>query len=725
MTRPPGREPSHELPGTLGLAELSRDRNHTAVHQSQANQWRCRYNVYLRSSVPSEGTFGRLRSPWNVTVTPLGEDERCARGDVTDRLRTTQIRCDGALENGMTAIMLLKRILGHVMLGGLLAATFSAILYGAFWVRFEGAVGSLQTQLFWQLLPIVVVAKLTTFYAYRLHRGWGRYATFHDMLRLAEWAALSSLLIVLLNYMILPELQTPRSVFLMDSGTTLALAAGVRGLTRSLRERYAPLLIKDGVRALIVGANDTGEALLRTLRLNRDLHYRVIGFLDDSENPQSTYIGGVPVLGTLSNACDIARRHGVKEILLTTGAVAPIAVRKLMDECAKHSISIRMLPSYNELLSGNVMVQVRDVSIEDLLRREPVRLEVDSIQRWLQDRTILVTGSAGSIGSEICRQLLQFSPSRLVLVDQSENGQFEIERELRAKTHHTKIDYYIADILDQNRMRQVLQQSQADVIFHAAAYKHVPLMEANPGEAVKNNVVATRRLADLAEEFGLEAFVMISTDKAVNPTSVMGACKRVAELYVQSKSEDSQCRFVTVRFGNVLDSSGSVIPIFRDQIKRGGPVTITDPRMERFFMTIPEAAQLVIQAGYMGEGGEIFVLDMGKPVRILDLAHDMVRLSGLTVGRDIEIKTVGLRPGEKLYEELHVEGEEHLPTRHPKIVVAKCNDDVRIDIQGAIRQLEKIAEQPPQVVRAALKTVVPQYTPQFETAIPQPAKRAA
>ncbi|MBN1911664.1 MAG: polysaccharide biosynthesis protein [Pirellulales bacterium] len=394
---------------------------------------------------------------------------------------------------------------------------------------------------------------------------------------------------------------------------------------------------------------------------------------------------------------------------MATGELSGRQVRTLIDQAQKHNIRVRVLPSFEQLLSGNVVLQPREVAIEDLLRRDPVQLDHENIRQWIDGRVLLVTGSAGSIGSEICRQLLRFSPKRIVLVDRSETGQFFLERELRQRAGSVELEVCLADLLDENRMRRILDEQRPDIIFHAAAYKHVPLMESHPGEAVKNIVTATRRLVDLAVEHNVASFVMISTDKAVHPTSVMGACKRAAELYVQSLADVSSCRFVTVRFGNVLDSAGSVVPVFRDQIRAGGPVTVTHPDMQRFFMTIPEAAGLVVQAGAIGNSGEILVLDMGEPVRIVDLAADMIRLSGLRVGEDIEIAFSGIRPGEKLYEELHISGEKHLPTRHSKITVAQCSRRDPDSVLRAIEDLQTVCDSDMDAVLEQLRQLVPSY----------------
>ncbi len=380
-----------------------------------------------------------------------------------------------------------------------------------------------------------------------------------------------------------------------------------------------------------------------------------------------------------------------------------------MHQAVQLQVNIKVLPSYELLLDGRVDLTPRQVSIEDLLRREPVQLDQDEISHWISGRTLLVTGSAGSIGSEICRQLVKLNPACLICVDRWESGQFFLERELQRMNDQVRIVTVLADVGDETRMASILREFAPAIIFHAAAYKHVPLMEDYPGEAIKNIVLITQRLANLADQMNVESFVMVSTDKAVNPTNVMGACKRVAELYIQSLASTSACRFVTVRFGNVLDSAGSVVPIFREQIARGGPVTVTHPGMTRYFMTIPEAAQLVIQAGAMGDGGEIFVLDMGSPVRILDLAHDMIRLSGLREGEDIEIEFVGCRPGEKLYEELRLDGEPLVPTKHPKITVVESQSASRLEALRMTRRLENLANGPRELILSELQQAVPQF----------------
>ena len=590
-----------------------------------------------------------------------------------------------------------------------LIPVFMGVFYLSLWLRFEGQLGPREMGRFWAAVGVVVLIKVLVFGRFGIYQGWRRNVTFYDMLALVQATTAALFLSVVVDRLFLPNRPVPRSVFLLDWGATIVVVGGLRALLRVIQERNWSLFFAPGeVPTLIVGANDAGEALLRAVNGKEKLNYYVVGFIDDDRRPGSR-IGGVRVVGRVDQTCELARRHGVGEVLIAADGLSGKQIRRLVEEARTHAIRVKVLPSYEQVITGSVHVRPRPVAIDDLLRREPVRLEMDDIGQWINHRTLLVTGSAGSIGSEICRQLLKFSPEKIVLLDRWETGQFFLERELREAAPQANLEVSIADCLDEGRLRAVLARHRPDVIFHAAAYKHVPLMESHPGEAVKNIVVATRRLADLAMASGAESFVMISTDKAVNPTSVMGACKRAAELYVQSLAQGSDCRFVTVRFGNVLDSAGSVVQVFRRQIAAGGPVTVTDPRMERFFMTIPEAARLVIQAGAIGRAGEILLLDMGDPVRIVDLASDMIRLSGLRVGEDIEIGFVGLRPGEKLFEELHTGSEKHLPTRHPKVTIA---DGKRSDphiILNEVERLEALADGPSEAILDQLARIVPEY----------------
>ena len=612
----------------------------------------------------------------------------------------------------------------QLLLAMALVPVFAAIHYLAYWLRFEGTL-SRSAQFQWQesVVPVVMI-KVVVFGWFGVYQGWSRYVTFHDLVNLVQAATICSLSIVLLDYLFLQDFAFPRSIFLMDWGATIFAIGGLRSTMRAMEE-FAWYSFRTDRRkpTFIVGANDTGEALLRAIRRNYKLPYRVIGFLSEDGTKIRSRIGGVPIIGTLDDTCRLAEKYGVKEVLITAGELTGSQVRKLVEEGSQKGVLVKVMPSYEQLLGGKLAWRPREVSIEDLLQRDPVNLDLGKLHNWIDGRVLMVTGSAGSIGSEICRQLLQFSPRRLIVVDRSETGQFFLDRELQEIAGATPIETVIADISDVRRMDTIFKTYQPEIVFHAAAYKHVPLMESHPGEAIKNITLATRSLADLAHRHEVRSFVLISTDKAVNPTSVMGACKRVAELYVQALSTRSKTHFVTVRFGNVLDSAGSVIPVFRAQIAAGGPVTVTHPEMRRFFMTIPEASQLVIQAGAMGNGGEIFVLDMGRPIRIVDLAKDMIRLCGYRVGKDIEIAFVGKRPGEKLYEELHVSDEDHLPTSHPKILVAQGRPLDLLQIKRQLHELSLHVDEPRESLIEHLQQLVPQY--RVETGQVVTVKRAA
>ena len=612
------------------------------------------------------------------------------------------------------------------LVGALCLPLFAAIHYASYWVRFEGTFEPHRWGQLGYTLMAVLCIKTFIFSYYRVFHGWSRHATFYDAVRIAQAATLSAVCLAVFDYLFMAGRHAPRAVFFLDWLSTLAVFGGMRCARRFWHEGRQWLHTKQGTPVFIVGTDNEGEGVLRSIRRSKGLDYNVVGFLAVANESVDRMIDGIPVLGDVANAIDLARKYEVKDLLIASRGLNGKQVRELVEATSEEGIAVRVLPSYDQMLKGTVDWRPRTVSISDLLRRDPVELDTENLHRWLRDKRVLVTGAAGSIGSEICRQLLPYNPSSLVVVDRSENGQFFLEKELRKAFPNANIEVCIADIADRNRMSELYAEQRPQVIFHAAAYKHVPLMEINCSEAIKNIPLATKNLADLADEFGVESFVMISTDKAVNPTSVMGCSKRVAEIYVQALAAESNCRFVTVRFGNVLGSNGSVVPIFTKQIAEGGPVTVTHPEMQRYFMMIPEASQLVIQAGAMGAGGEIFVLDMGEPVKIVDLARDMVRLSGLREGEDIEIQFSGVRPGEKLFEELHIDGETHVPTSHPKIMVAKCQRTPLTEIAGSINQLQFKRNAGDDEIVAELERIVPEFKPtRFGQPTEMPQRKAA
>lgn len=430
------------------------------------------------------------------------------------------------------------------------------------------------------------------------------------------------------------------------------------------------------------------------------------------------------MLGTVDDAGREAIKRGVDEVIVQSGRLTGRRFRKLLDDCAAAGAAVKVLPGIDELLSAKnpSHVQLRPVEIKDLLRREPVQLDDSAIRALVEGRTVMVTGAGGSIGSEICRQVLRFGPKKLLLVERAENSLFLVEQEFGRLEPKPAFEPLIADITDEPRMEQIMLAHAPEVLFHAAAHKHVPMMEWNPAEAVKNNVFGTRLMARLAEQHGVRVFVSISTDKAVNPTSVMGCSKLLAERFVQALSAASRTKFIVVRFGNVLASNGSVVPTFQEQIRRGGPITVTHPGIERYFMTIPEASQLVLQAATQGEGGEIFVLDMGESVKIIDLARDLIALSGLEPD-DIEIIYTGLRPGEKLFEELYFDDERRVATRHPKVFCAMHRPAELLAVESLLEDLAEVLEEKPEVVRARLRDLVPEYAAPEHGSDPLPQQR--
>jgi FlaA1/EpsC-like NDP-sugar epimerase len=514
----------------------------------------------------------------------------------------------------------------------------------------------------------------------------------------------------------------PRSIWIAEWFFAICLLAGLQAGIYEIHKYRQRRAVGAASRVLLVGTCPSSDAVVRALQSLPHARKHIAGIVAQPGERQlvGRAIGGTPVVGTADDIERLLVAHRIDEVMVMSDTLVGVEVRELRERCVQAGCAVRVIPMIENLLSGSVQVQPRPVEIADLLKRKSVEIDLASIWKWLGGETVLVTGAVGSIGSEICRQIVTHGPTRIVLVDRSETGLFWMERELRSAGARAEIVPCIADVADRARIDAVLAEHQPAIIFHAAAYKHVPLMEQHPGEAVKNITLATAGLAQAASAAGVRAFVLISTDKAVNPTSVMGCCKRLAEIVVQLIGQESQTRFSIVRFGNVLDSAGSVVPIFREQILQGGPVTVTHPDIERYFMTIPEAARLVIQAGAMGQGGEVFVLDMGEPVRIADLARDMIRLSNLQEGRDIEIRFTGLRPGEKLFEELFKGEEELQRTSHPKIRAAKLTFEPGLTIGRILDRMREASHLPPEDVRSALHAIVPEYCG-HESDVPQEA----
>ena len=578
-------------------------------------------------------------------------------------------------------------------------------------------------ELYPAILMFFLLVKLPVFAFFKQYRGWWRYVGISDLLGIFGASLVSTFIIVVLWFVFgnmpsvrvyLPAgLERPaEGVCIADLFATVFMLGGLRIIIRLYYEEFRTAEAGRLKRFLIVGAGNAGEALLREILRMPVTQYDVVGLIDDDSVKQGTHIHGIPILGTVEQLPGICEERKIEEIAIAMPSASPKQLRRVIQVCEGTTIRFRTVPSITDIASGKLRVsQIRDVDINDLLGREAVKLDTDLIENFARGKIILVTGAGGSIGSEMCRQLCKFNPKLLLLVEQAENPLFYIERELRKQFVDVTVKAIICDITDKSRVDEIFGEYKPQVIIHAAAHKHVPLMELNAGEAIKNNISGTQVVADIADQYSAANFVLISTDKAVNPTSIMGSSKRIAEMYIQDLSRTSETHFVTVRFGNVLGSEGSVVPIFKKQIAEGGPVTVTHPEMKRYFMTVPEASQLVLQAATMGKGGEIFVLDMGEPVKIVDLARELITLSGFRPGEDIEIKFTGPRSGEKLFEELSIEGEDMQRTRHSKISIWKNIPMERDTLRAGINELVTIAKnQAYSEITQKIKELVPEYT---------------
>ena len=571
------------------------------------------------------------------------------------------------------------------------------------------------------LLLFFIIIKLLIFGLFKQYRGWWRYVGITDLFGIAGASLVSTIIIIALWFTMLNTTSVRRAlvnltevsqgVFMADMFATILLLAGLRMAIRLYYEEFRTVEAGRLKRFLIIGAGNAGEALLREIHRMPVAQYDVIGFIDDEPAKQGINIHGIPILGTVEQLPKICKERNIEEIAIAMPSSTPAELRRVVRVCEGTKIRFRTVPSITDIASGKFSVsQIRDVDINDLLGREAVELDLHLIEAFAKDKTILVTGAGGSIGSEMCRQICNFNPKLLLLIEQAENPLYYIEQELRKQFPRVTIKTIICNITDKIRVNEIFEKYKPQVVIHAAAHKHVPLMELNPGEAIKNNVIGTQVVADAADKHGATNVVMISTDKAVNPTSIMGSSKRIAEMYIQDLNMTSKTHFVTVRFGNVLGSDGSVVPIFKKQIAQGGPVTVTHPKMKRYFMTIPEASQLVLQAATMGKGGEIFVLDMGEPVKIVDLARELITLSGFRPGEDIEIAFTNPRPGEKLFEELSLDGEDMQRTRHPKISIWKNIPMDRDKLRSGISKLVAIAQtQNHRQIVQKIKELVPEY----------------
>ena len=580
----------------------------------------------------------------------------------------------------------------------------------AFLIRFDFTIPSSERLNALIAICVCLIIKPLVFYAFGLDQGYWRYISARDVLRIGKTNLVASAVSAVVIFGIATGF--PRSVFITDFLFALLATAGMRLAVRIAVDAVkADSRIASSKRALIYGAGEAGSTLIRELRAH-SVGYHVVGFIDDNPRKKRLQIDGCSVIGRGEDLHEMVRLHQVNIVLIAVPSASGKEMVRILNLCRTAGVECKTIPTLAQIMQGDQLLpQIRDVAVEDLLGREPVVLDEEQIRRRLEGEVVLVTGAAGSIGSELCRQLVRFRPSEIVAFDISETGLFYLEHELLQKAADVRIATKIGNIQDRRRVCDVLLDHRPSTLFHAAAYKHVPLMEDHIFQAVENNILGTQCVSSAAAECGVRDFVMISSDKAVDPVNIMGATKRAAELVIQSMNAPGT-KYVSVRFGNVLGSNGSVIPLFKKQISDGGPVTVTHPEMRRYFMTASEAAQLVLQAGAMGQAGEIFVLDMGTPVKIVDLAHNLILLSGRRIDTDISIKFTGLRPGEKLSEKLHTSDEVLLPTSHPKINIFNTNGYNPQEVMTYVHQLEELcAHRDRQRLVIVLKRLIPEYNP--------------
>ena len=589
---------------------------------------------------------------------------------------------------------------------------------GAYWLRFNLSLPPLKyVDSALGALPVVLIVQAMVFYQIGLYRGVWRFASVPDLVRIGKAAVIGIVLIAVVMYFYTRLQWVPRSVLPMYVMLLGLLLAGPRLVYRMWKDQGIPLA--EGQRTLVVGAGRAAELLVRDLLRTRAARFVPVALVDDNPGKKGSEIHGVRVRGSCERIPELVEKLSIEVILIAVPSASNKQMRRIVEICEGAGIPFLTLPSVEDLLTGQIFSNLREVSIEDLLGRSPVQLDRESVRSHLGDARILVTGGGGSIGSELCRQIARFAPAQLVIYEQCEYNLYRIEQSLQKQFPGLSLTFILGDVTDALAVRKALEQHRPDIIFHAAAYKHVPLLQSQVRQAVMNNIIGTRIVAESALAAGVRQFVLISTDKAVRPTNVMGATKRAAEKLIQSLGSSGTTGFITVRFGNVLDSAGSVVPLFREQIRSGGPVTVTHPEVTRYFMTIPEACQLIMQSAAVGKGGEIFVLDMGEPILIRYLAEQMIHLSGKRVGQDVQIEYVGLRPGEKLTEELFLDDERPMPTPHEKLLLSRS---VSLDGEAILRSTDQLLEASQRFDEPALlellKSLVPEYTTPDEASDP-------
>lgn len=612
-----------------------------------------------------------------------------------------------------------NRPLGFLSVAVLHVVIFVFAYWTAYLLRFDFNIPPDFWKVFLATLPVVLMIKVPIFFATSHFHSWTRHIAFADLVSLAI-AAFSGLICLGIVNLFLVEYFIPRAVLLLDCAGTILCLGFFRSSWRLINEHALPIANrKQRSRALLVGADISDKIFAQRLQTHGNFPFKICGFLDRDTKDQGRFIGGIPILGSTTNLVNIAKKQRANDIIIVAGSLTGKELRELMESCEKAELNLKIIPPLTHLLDGDNSIPVKSIEISDLLRRDPIELDLSALRNLFEGTTVFVTGAGGSIGSEICRQLLAFPLDTLVLIERSEAALFNIEVELRTMKKSCRIVNALGDVTDEGRMRRLLEKYRPAVILHVAAHKHVPMLEMHPGEAVKNNVFGTAQMANLADEYKVSHFVYISTDKVVNPTSVMGVSKHIAEDYVHAMSRESSTKFVVVRFGNVLGSAGSVVPFFQEQIRRGGPITVTHPEMKRFFMAIPEASQLVLQAAAMGKGGEIFVLDMGEQIKIVDLARDLIRLSGLP-SNSIEIVFTGVRPGEKLYEELYFDDEVRVPTGHPKLHSALHRPIQLAELRKTLEDLRGLLDGEPELLLVRLKDIVEEFhVPDYSSTDPK------
>jgi len=582
----------------------------------------------------------------------------------------------------------------------------------AFYLRFEFTIPKEYIPLILKTLPLLVLIKMATLYYFGLFSGLWRYASTNDLLRILKANTLSSAIFITAVIFIYGLKGYPRSIFILDWLLCNGFIGGVRLISRLVRETMQGPPAKKTRKILIIGAGAAGAMVLREYRGNPSMNATVVGFIDDDPAKNNTRIQGVKILGNREKISHIAAKKDIDEIIIAIPSAKGEDIRKILSFCQIPNVKIKIVPALHKIISGDLELKPRDIQAEDLLGREIVKINEDEISSYIRHKRILITGAGGSIGSELCRKAASFNPAEIILFDHNENDVYFLAVELHSRHPRLALKTIIGDIKDVGLLKNSFSRYKPQVIFHAAAHKHVPLMEKNPTAAVKNNVIGSRNLIYASQHYRAERFILISTDKAVNPSSIMGATKRLSEMILQAKAKGSKTNFMAVRFGNVIGSDGSVVPLFRKQIEAGGPVTVTHPDARRYFMSVSEAALLVLQAGAIGKGGEIFILDMGEQLKIVDLARNLIVLSGLEPEKDIAIKFTGLRPGEKISEETLLDTEHDKVTKYDKIFVASAEDFDPAKLRRDIKELENLANtmQEDKII-SKIKQMIPEYNP--------------